>query len=243
MKDTIKITGAKENNLKNVSLEIPKNELVVFTGVSGSGKSSLAFDTIFAEGQRRYVESLSVYARQFLGQMDKPNVESIEGLSPAISIDQKATSNNPRSTVGTITEIYDYLRLLYARIGTPYCPECGKPISPQTIDEIVDKVMALGEGVKIQVISPVVRGKKGEFQGLIENLREDGYLRLRIDGKTYNLDEEDVELARGQKHTIEAVIDRIVIKEKSQSRLNDSISLALNRSGGLVIIDIVGKEE
>ncbi len=243
MNDKIKIVDANENNLKDVSLELPKNELIVFTGVSGSGKSSLAFDTIFAEGQRRYVESLSVYARQFLGQMDKPDVERIEGLSPAISIDQKTTTNNPRSTVGTVTEIYDYLRLLYARVGTPYCPNCGEVITPQTIDEITSKIMKLKEGTKIQVISPIVRGKKGEFQSTIEQLKSDGYFRLRIDGETYNLDEENVEIERSQKHTIEVIIDRIVIKETSLSRLTDSVSLALTRSGGLVVIDVIGDEE
>ncbi len=243
MNDKITVTGAKENNLKNVSVEIPKNELIVFTGVSGSGKSSLAFDTIFAEGQRRYVESLSVYARQFLGQMDKPNVERIEGLSPAISIDQKSTSNNPRSTVGTITEIYDYLRLLYARVGTPYCPECGDKIAPQTVDEITDKVMALKEGTKIQIISPVIRGKKGEYQNLIEDLKKEGYFRLRVDGKIYNTEEEDIELEKTQKHTIEVVIDRIIIKPSVRSRLFDSLQLALSRSGGLVVVDIQGMGE
>ncbi len=183
MTDKITIKGAREHNLKNVSLEIPKNQLVVFTGVSGSGKSSLAFDTIFAEGQRRYVESLSTYARQFLGQLDKPKVDYIDGLSPAIAIDQKATSNNPRSTVGTVTEIYDYLRLLYARVGTPYCPECGEPIQPQTLDEIVDKVLKLPLGTKIQILSPVVRGKKGEYTSLIKEFQSEGFIRVEIDGK------------------------------------------------------------
>ncbi len=243
MNDKITITGAKEHNLKNVSVEIPKNEFIVFTGVSGSGKSSLAFDTIFAEGQRRYVESLSVYARQFLGQMDKPNVERIEGLSPAISIDQKSTSNNPRSTVGTITEIYDYLRLLYARIGTPHCPECGDKIAPQTVDEITDKIMGLKDGTKIQIISPVIRGKKGEYQNLIEDLKKEGYFRLRVDGQIYNTEEEDVELEKTQKHTIEVVIDRIIIKSSVRSRLFDSLQLALSRANGLVVVDIQGTGE
>ena len=203
MLDKIIIKGAKENNLKNVSLEITKNELIVFTGVSGSGKSSLAFDTIFAEGQRRYVESLSVYARQFLGQLDKPDVEYIDGLSPAISIDQKSTSNNPRSTVGTVTEIYDYLRLLYARAGTPHCPECGDEIKPQSIDEIVGSIMKLGEGEKIQVLAPVVRSKKGEYSSLFKELQQEGFVRVKVDGETYNLDEDDIELAKTKKHNQE----------------------------------------
>ena len=184
MQDTIKIKGAKEHNLKDISLEIPKNELIVFTGVSGSGKSSLAFDTIFAEGQRRYIESLSTYARQFLGQMDKPDVEYIDGLSPAISIDQKSTSNNPRSTVGTVTEIYDFLRLLYARVGIPHCPECGEEIKPQSVDEIVNKIMALGDGTKIQILAPIIRCKKGEYQSLFEELRQEGFVRVKVDDKS-----------------------------------------------------------
>ena len=192
MIDKITIKGAKEHNLKDVSLEIPKNELIVFTGVSGSGKSSLAFDTIFAEGQRRYIESLSTYARQFLGQMDKPDVEYIDGLSPAISIDQKSTSNNPRSTVGTVTEIYDFLRLLYARVGTPYCPECGEEIKPQSIDEIVNSILKIGEGTKIQILAPIVRGKKGEFQSTFEELRQEGFVRVKVDGEIYNLDEDEM---------------------------------------------------
>ena len=192
MNDKICIKGAREHNLQNVSLEIPKNELIVFTGVSGSGKSSLAFDTIFAEGQRRYVESLSTYARQFLGQMDKPDVDYIDGLTPAISIDQKSTSNNPRSTVGTVTEIYDYLRLLFARVGTPYCPECGREIKPQTIDEIVNSIMKNPEGTKIQIMAPVARGKKGEFVSLFEELRQEGFARVKIDGEIYNIDEDKI---------------------------------------------------
>jgi len=243
MNDKIIIRGAKENNLKNVSLEIPKNQLVVFTGVSGSGKSSLAFDTIFAEGQRRYMESLSSYARQFLGQMDKPDVESIEGLSPAISIDQKSTTNNPRSTVGTVTEIYDYLRLLYARIGTPHCPKCGGVIKPQTIDEIVDKIMELGEGAKIQIISPVARGKKGEFASLFEDLRHNGFIRVRVDGKVYSLDEDEVKLAKNVKHDIDVIADRIVVKESARSRIADSAQLALKHADGLMIVDVVGEKE
>ncbi len=238
MADMIKIVGAKEHNLKNVSLEIPKNELIVFTGVSGSGKSSLAFDTIFAEGQRRYVESLSTYARQFLGQLDKPNVEYIDGLSPAISIDQKSKSNNPRSTVGTITEIYDYLRLLYARVGTPYCPVCGKKIKPQTLDEIVNKIIALGEGVKIQILAPIVRGKKGEYSSTFEELRQEGFVRVKVDGEIYNLDEDEIELAKTKKHDISIVVDRIVVKESAISRIADSVQIAMKKADGIVIIDI-----
>lgn len=243
MNDKIIIRKANQHNLKNVSLELPKNELIVFTGVSGSGKSSLAFDTIFAEGQRRYVESLSTYARQFLGQMDKPNVESIEGLSPAISIDQKSTSNNPRSTVGTVTEIYDYLRLLFARIGTPHCPECGSEIKPQTIDEIVDKILKLDEGTKIQIIAPIVRGKKGEFSSLIEELRQEGFVRLRIDGEIINIDESEIELKKTNKHTIDIVVDRIVVKESAKSRIADSSQIALQKANGLMIVDVIGGKE
>lgn len=242
MNEKIVITGAKEHNLKNISLELPKNELIVFTGVSGSGKSSLAFDTIFAEGQRRYVESLSTYARQFLGQMDKPNVEHIDGLSPAISIDQKSTSNNPRSTVGTVTEIYDYLRLLYARIGTPYCPNCGDEIKPQTIDEIVDKIMKLPEGTKIQILAPIARGKKGEFASTFEELRQEGFVRVKVDGEVYNLDEDEIELTKTQKHTIYVVVDRIVIKEIAKSRIADSTQIALKKADGIMILDREGEE-
>lgn len=243
MADKIKIVGAKEHNLKNVSLEIPKNELVVFTGVSGSGKSSLAFDTIFAEGQRRYIESLSTYARQFLGQMDKPNVEYIDGLSPAISIDQKSKSNNPRSTVGTITEIYDYLRLLYARVGVPYCPVCGKKIKPQTLDEIVSKIIQLGEGTKIQILAPVVRGKKGEYSSLFEELRQEGFVRVKIDGEIYNLDEDEIELAKTKKHDISVVVDRIVVKDSARSRIADSVQIALKKSDGIMMVEVVGDKE
>lgn len=243
MSDKIKIAGAKEHNLKNVSLEIPKNELVVFTGVSGSGKSSLAFDTIFAEGQRRYIESLSTYARQFLGQMDKPNVEYIDGLSPAISIDQKSKSNNPRSTVGTITEIYDYLRLLYARVGVPYCPSCGKKIKPQTLDEIVNKIIQLGEGVKIQILAPIVRGKKGEYSSTFDELKQEGFVRVKVDGEVYNLDDDEIELAKTKKHDISVVVDRIVVKESASSRIADSVQIALKKADGIMIVDVVGDKE
>ena len=243
MNDKITIKGAREHNLKNVSLEIPKNELVVFTGVSGSGKSSLAFDTIFAEGQRRYVESLSTYARQFLGQMDKPDVDYIDGLTPAISIDQKSTSNNPRSTVGTVTEIYDYLRLLYARVGTPYCPKCGEEIKPQTIDEIVNSILQMEEGTRIQILAPVVYGKKGEFQSLFEELRQEGFVRVKVDGEVYNLEEDEIELAKTKKHTIFVVVDRVVVKESARSRIADSVQIALQKADGLTAIDVIGGEE
>ena len=241
-KDKIVIRGANEHNLKNIDVEIPRDKLVVFTGLSGSGKSSLAFDTIYAEGQRRYVESLSSYARQFLGQMEKPDVETIEGLSPAISIDQKTTSKNPRSTVGTVTEIYDYLRLLYARVGVPHCPVCGKEISAQTTDRIVDTVMKLETGTKIQVLSPVVRGRKGEHTKELENARKSGYVRVRIDGNIYDLSEE-IKLEKNKKHTIEVVVDRLVIKPEICSRLTDSIETAVGLSGGLVAVDVIGGTE
>lgn len=240
--DKIIIKGACEHNLKNVNVEIPRDRLIVFTGLSGSGKSSLAFDTIYAEGQRRYVESLSSYARQFLGQMEKPNVDSIEGLSPAISIDQKTTSKNPRSTVGTVTEIYDYLRLLYARVGVPHCPVCGKEISQQTTDQIVDRVMLLPEGSKIQVLSPVVKGRKGEHSKELENARKQGYARVRIDGNIYDLSEE-IKLEKNKKHIIEIVVDRLVVKEEIRSRLADSIETAAEISGGLITVDVIGEEE
>lgn len=240
--DKIIIKGANEHNLKNVNLEIPRDKLVVFTGLSGSGKSSLAFDTIYAEGQRRYVESLSSYARQFLGQMEKPDVDSIEGLSPAISIDQKTTSKNPRSTVGTVTEIYDYLRLLYARVGVPHCPVCGKEISQQTTDQIVDTVMKLPMGSKIQVLSPVVKGRKGEHAKELENARKSGYVRVRIDGNIYDLSEE-IKLEKNKKHIIEVIVDRLVIKEEVRSRLADSIETAVALSGGLVAVAVVDGEE
>ena len=241
--DNITVKGAREHNLKNVSLEIPKNQLVVFTGVSGSGKSSLAFDTIFAEGQRRYVESLSTYARQFLGQMDKPDVDSIDGLTPAISIDQKSTSNNPRSTVGTVTEIYDYLRLLYARIGTPHCPKCGALIKPQTIDEIVNSIMQLEEGTKIQILAPIVNGKKGEFSSLFEGLRQEGFVRINIDGEIFHLDEDEIKIAKTKTHTISVVIDRIVVKPSAKSRIADSAQIALQKGDGVLKIDVIGGEE
>lgn len=238
----ITVKGAKEHNLKNVDVSVPHNKLVVFTGLSGSGKSSLAFDTIYAEGQRRYVESLSSYARMFLGQMEKPNVESIDGLSPAISIDQKSTSKNPRSTVGTVTEIYDYLRLLYARIGIPHCPVCGREILRQTVDDVTDKVLELDEGTKIQILSPIARGKKGRFEKEIEQVRKSGYARVRIDGSIYDLSEE-IKLDKNLKHNIEAVVDRLVIKDGIRSRLADSVETATGLSDGLVIVDVIGKEE
>ncbi|SHM57078.1 Excinuclease ABC subunit A [Caldanaerovirga acetigignens] len=241
-KDKIIVKGAREHNLKNIDVEIPRDKLVVITGISGSGKSTLAFDTIYAEGQRRYVESLSAYARQFLGQMDKPDVDYIEGLSPAISIDQKTTSKNPRSTVGTVTEIYDYLRLLYARIGRPHCPRCGREISQQTVDQMVDAVMELTEGTKIQVLSPVVRGRKGEHQKLLENIKKDGFLRVRIDGEIVEVGEE-IKLDKNKKHNIEIIVDRIIVRPGVESRLADSIETALARSGGLVIVDVIGERE
>ena len=241
MNDKIIIKGAKEHNLKNINLEIPRNKLVVITGLSGSGKSSLAFDTLYAEGQRRYVESLSSYARQFLGLMEKPDVESIEGLSPAISIDQKTTSKNPRSTVGTVTEIYDYIRLLYARIGVPYCPNCGKKIEKQSIDQIVDNIMKLKEGTRIQILAPVVRSRKGEYTKLFEDLQKDGFARVRVDGEIYDLTEmEDVKLDKKKKHEIEIVVDRLVIKPEITARLTESIEVALKHADNLVLIDVVG---
>ena len=243
MKDKIIVKGARVHNLKNVSLEIPRDKLIVFTGLSGSGKSSLAFDTLYAEGQRRYVESLSAYARQFLGQMNKPDVDYIEGLSPAISIDQKTTSKNPRSTVGTITEIYDYLRLLYARIGIPHCPKCGKVISKQSVDQIVDQVMALGDKTKIQILAPIIRGKKGTHEKVLDNIKKNGYVRARVDGEIYELAEEDIKLEKTKKHNIEAVIDRLIIKEGMEGRLIDSLEAALRLAEGLVIINVIGDKD
>ena len=239
---SIIVKGAREHNLKNIDIEIPRDKLVVFTGLSGSGKSSLAFDTIYAEGQRRYVESLSSYARQFLGQMEKPNVDYIEGLSPAISIDQKTTSKNPRSTVGTVTEIYDYLRLLYARIGIPHCPICGREISRQTVDDIVDSIMTMPEGTKIQVMAPIARGKKGEFVKELEGAKKSGFVRVRVDGIIYDLSER-IQLEKNKKHNIELVVDRLVLKESIRSRLSDSIETATSISKGILLVDVIGGEE
>ena len=241
MNDKIIIKGAKEHNLKNINLEIPRDKLVVITGLSGSGKSSLAFDTLYAEGQRRYVESLSSYARQFLGLMEKPDVESIDGLSPAISIDQKTTSKNPRSTVGTVTEIYDYIRLLFARIGVPYCPNCGKKIEKQSIDQIVDNVLKLEPGTRIQILAPVVRSRKGEYTKLFEELQKDGFARVRVDGEIYELTDE-IKLDKNKKHEIEVVVDRLVIKEDITSRLTESIEIALKKADNMVLIDVIGKK-
>ena len=241
MQDHIYVKGARENNLKNVDVTIPRDKLVVLTGLSGSGKSSLAFDTIYAEGQRRYVESLSSYARMFLGQMEKPDVDYIDGLSPAISIDQKTTSKNPRSTVGTVTEIYDYLRLLWARVGTPHCPVCGKEIKQQTIDQIIDQVLELPEATRIQVMAPVIRGKKGEHAKIFEDARRSGYVRCRVDGIAYDLSEE-IKLEKNKKHNIEIVVDRLVIREDITRRLTDSVEIASNLSGGLVVVNVVGED-
>ena len=242
MQNSIIIKGAKEHNLKDINIEIPRDKLVVITGLSGSGKSSLAFDTLYAEGQRRYVESLSSYARQFLGLMEKPDVESIEGLSPTISIDQKTTSRNPRSTVGTVTEIYDYIRLLYARIGVPYCPNCGKKIEKQTIDQIIESVMSLEEGTRIQVLAPVVRGKKGEYTKLLQDFQKEGFVRVRVDGEVYELTD-DIEIDRKKKHNIELVVDRLVVKEEIRTRLTESVETALKYANNLVVIDIPGDKE
>ena len=241
-KNCIRIRGANEHNLKNVDVDIPRDALVVFTGLSGSGKSSLAFDTIYAEGQRRYMESLSSYARQFLGQMEKPNVEKIEGLSPAISIDQKSTNRNPRSTVGTVTEIYDYFRLLYARIGIPHCPNCGKEIKKQSVDQMVDQIMALPEGTRLQLLAPVVRGRKGRHEKVLERAARSGYVRVRIDGNLYEL-AENIQLDKNIKHNIEIVVDRLIVKPGIERRLTDSIENVLNLSEGLLFVDRVGSDE
>jgi excinuclease ABC subunit A len=243
LKDKIVIKNARVHNLKNVSLEIPRNQLVVFTGLSGSGKSSLAFDTLYAEGQRRYVESLSSYARQFLGQMDKPDVEYIEGLSPAISIDQKTTSKNPRSTVGTITEIYDYLRLLYARIGKPHCPKCGKEIAQQTVDSMVDQVLALPDRTKIQILAPIIRGRKGEHVKVLDNIKKNGFVRARIDGEIFEMETDEIKLEKNIKHSIEAVVDRLIVKEGIRSRLAESIETALKLAEGIVIVSVAEGED
>ena len=242
MRDNISIKGARVNNLRNVDLDIPRNKLVVFTGLSGSGKTSLAFDTLYAEGQRRYVESLSSYARQFLGQMEKPDVDYIDGLSPAISIDQKTTGRNPRSTVGTVTEIHDYLRLLYARIGIPHCPKCGRRIEQQTIDQMVDKVMALPEGTRIQIMAPVIRGRKGEYAKLLEDMRTSGYVRVRIDGQMFELSDEII-LDKKKKHSIEIVVDRIILRPDAASRVADSLENALELADGLALVGVIDGEE
>ncbi|MDE6939833.1 MAG: ABC-ATPase UvrA, partial [Lachnospiraceae bacterium] len=239
--EVIKIRGANEHNLKNIDLDIPRNKFVVLTGLSGSGKSSLAFDTIYAEGQRRYMESLSSYARQFLGQMEKPNVERIDGLSPAISIDQKSTNRNPRSTVGTVTEIYDYFRLLYARIGIPHCPNCGREIRRQTIDQMVDQIMELPQGTKLQLLAPVVRGRKGEHAKVLDRAKKSGYVRVRIDSNLYDLSEE-IKLEKNIKHNIEIIVDRIAVKEGVERRLTDSIENVMALSDGLLMVDVIDGE-
>ena len=241
-RNNIVIRGAKEHNLKNVTLEIPRDKFVVITGLSGSGKSSLAFDTIYAEGQRRYMESLSSYARQFLGQMEKPNVEYIEGLSPAISIDQKTTNKNPRSTVGTVTEIYDYLRLLYARIGIPHCPKCGNIINSQSIDQMVDTVLALEEGTKINIMAPIIVGQKGEHEKVLEKIKKEGYIRVRVDQVMYEIDDVP-KLAKTKKHTIEIVVDRLIIKPSIRQRLADSMEIILKKTNGIVVVDVIGGKE
>ena len=238
----IRIRGARQHNLKDISLDLPRNQMIVFTGVSGSGKSSLAFDTIFAEGQRRYVESLSAYARQFLGQVDKPDVDAIEGLSPAISIDQKSTSHNPRSTVGTVTEIYDYLRLLYGRAGEPHCPKCDRSIRPQSIDEMVDRIMQLSEKTKFQLLAPVVRGKKGTHQKLLSGLASEGFVRVRINGEVRDLSD-SIELKKNHKHDIEIVVDRLVMKPGIEERVADSLSTCLQHAEGLAMVEVLpGKD-
>ena len=240
-KNFIRIRGAREHNLKGICIDIPRDKFVVMTGLSGSGKSSLAFDTIYAEGQRRYMESLSSYARQFLGQMEKPKVESIEGLSPAISIDQKSTNRNPRSTVGTVTEIYDYLRLLYARAGVPHCPSCGKEIHKQTVDQMVDEIMKLPEGAKIQLLAPVVRGRKGEHVKVFESAKKAGFVRVMVDGELYQLSDE-IKLEKTKKHNIEIVVDRLVVKAGIERRMSDSIEQIMKLSEGLLIVEVNGKE-
>ena len=237
MQENIVIRGVRQNNLKGFDLTLPRNKLIVFTGLSGCGKSSLAFDTLYAEGQRRYVESLSSYARQFLGQMEKPDVDAIDGLSPAISIDQKTTSKNPRSTVGTVTEIHDYLRLLYARVGVPHCPKCGREIAKQTVDQMVDQLLALPERTRMQLLAPVVRGKKGEHVKILENVVKQGFVRVRIDGEIYDAAEAPA-LAKQKKHNIEVVVDRLILREDIRTRLTDSLETALSLSGGIVIADI-----
>ena len=247
MAERLVVRGAREHNLKDVSLDLPRDAMIVFTGLSGSGKSSLAFDTIFAEGQRRYVESLSAYARQFLGQMDKPDVDFIDGLSPAVSIDQKAASRNPRSTVGTVTEVYDYLRLLFARIGKPHCPECGRPIARQTPQQIVDRVLEFDEDTRFQVLAPVIRGRKGEYTELLRELQTKGYSRARVDGVTVRLDDATAgtlpALKKYEKHTIEVIVDRLSVKESARRRLTDSVETALGLSGGVVVLDFVDLPE
>ena len=242
MQENISIKGARENNLKNIDVVIPRDKLTVVTGLSGSGKSSLAFDTVYAEGQRRYVESLSSYARMFLGQMDKPDVDSIDGLSPAISIDQKTTSKNPRSTVGTVTEIYDYLRLLYARIGVPHCPNCGREIRQQTVDQMIDRLMVLPEGTRLSLLAPVVRGKKGEHRKILEDAKRSGYVRARVDGLVYDLGDE-IPLDKNKKHTIEIIVDRIAVRESARRRMTDSAETALSLSGGLLTAELHDRGE
>ena len=242
MQDYIHVKGAREHNLQNLEVKIPRDQLVVLTGLSGSGKSSLAFDTIFAEGQRRYMESLSSYARQFLGQMEKPDVDSIEGLSPAISIDQKTTSRNPRSTVGTVTEIYDYMRLLFARIGVPHCPKCGRRIEKQTVDQMADQLLDLPEGTRLILMAPVVRGRKGQHQKVLESARRSGFVRVYIDGSLYQL-EETIELDKNKKHNIEIVVDRLIVRDGLRQRMTDSIETALKLSEGLLMVSVVGEEE
>ena len=242
MNDKIIVKGARENNLKNIDITLPKNKLIVMTGVSGSGKSSLAFDTIFAEGQRRYVESLSAYARQFIGNTDKPDVDSIEGLSPSISIDQKTTNKNPRSTVGTITEIYDFLRLLFARIGTPYCPNHHIPIKSQSIEEMTNKVMSMASGTKLEILAPIVHGEKGTHKELLDDLRKEGYARVRVNGNTLSLDE-DITLEKNKKDNIDVVVDRVVVKESERSRIFESIETSTHLADGKVLLNVIGGEE